>query len=86
MLNLLISFFRSMVSGEATPEVVALRAKQCFAPCSEKVKQTINGQPGDFCRSCGCGVRPEAELHRKIRYAYLECPLKKPGFSNENRV
>lgn len=72
------SYLKSISSGKASPEVIAQRAQSCYAPCSELLR-TKNG---DFCRACGCGMRPEAELHRKLGYAYLECPLKRPGFSN----
>jgi len=72
------TYLRSVTSGQAAPEVVAHRVKACYAPCSE-LQRT---KKGDFCRACGCGMKPEAELHTKLNYAYLECPLKKPGFSN----
>lgn len=40
-----------------------------------------------FCGSCGCGANKLAMLegdgYNKLYYPYLECPLKKPGFSNE---
>lgn len=72
------SYLRSVTSGKAAPEVVAQRVASCYAPCPELLRT----RQGDFCRACGCGMRPEAELHTKLNYAYLECPLQRPGFSN----
>jgi len=40
-----------------------------------------------FCNSCGCGDRQVARLdgvpYSKLDYPYLECPRRRPGFSNE---
>jgi len=72
------TYLRSVTSGQASPEIVAQRVNSCYAPCSELLRT----RKGDFCRACGCGMKPEAELHNKLNYACLECPLKKPGFSN----
>lgn len=73
-----LSYVKSITSGQASEETIRQRAASCYAPCSELLRT----RKGDFCRACGCGMRPEAELHNKLKYAYLECPLRKPGFSN----
>lgn len=40
-----------------------------------------------FCNSCGCGDKAIAHLdsdgYSKLDYPYLECPRRRPGFSNE---
>lgn len=79
LLNQAYSYIKSITSGQASPEVIKQRVASCYAPCSELLRT----KKGDFCKACGCGFRPEAELHNKLKYKYLECPLKRPGFSNE---
>lgn len=71
--------------GEKAPEdVITLRKQQCFGGCSQ-LRYTIDQKP--FCGACGCGSNKLAILtsedgYSKLDYPYLECPLKKPGFSN----
>lgn len=70
------SYTRSVTSGQADQETIALRASHCFAPC----KDLLRTPQGNYCGACNCGIRPEAELSNKLRYAYVNCPRNKPGF------
>jgi hypothetical protein len=78
------SFVRSVTSGAASPETVALRRRSCFgqpgvaAPCEKLVTRDT----GRFCAACGCGEWRLAELESKLTWARLDCPLRRPGFSN----
>lgn len=71
------SFARSVTSGEADAPVVAARIAQCGI-CPARVEEPR----GAFCGACRCPRGPLAELSRKLRFAYLECPRRRPGFSN----
>lgn len=71
------SFARSITSGEAASAVVAARTAQCGV-CPDRVDEPR----GSFCGACGCPRTNLAELSRKLRFAYLECPRRRPGFSN----
>lgn len=88
MAEMATSFLRSMLSGTAADEVIEARRKSCFEPCPALDKDRlyeVNGEKrrGDFCGACGCGYGERAELKIKLTYAYLKCPLARPGFSNE---
>lgn len=71
--------------GERAPDnIVDLRRQQCFGGCVH-LKYTLDHKP--FCGACGCGsnklaILASEEGYSKLDYPYLECPLKKPGFSN----
>lgn len=80
--------------GERVSEMIFQdRKTSCFgnrsdglAPCS-RLKYVENR--GYFCGGCGCGKNELARLdanstdeYTKLHYPYLECPLKKKGFSN----
>jgi len=84
-------------SGERVPEDIYQQRKlSCFgdpskliSPCS-RLQKTVNGM---FCSSCGCGAKEVARLdtdidggYTKLHYPQLECPLKRPGFSNEEKT
>lgn len=75
-------------------EILEKRKISCFgnknlnAPICSRLK-FINNK-GYFCGSCGCGDNNLARLdgdfdeeYTKLHYPYLQCPLQKPGFSNE---
>lgn len=71
------TFARSQVSPEAEPAIVRARMAECMA-CPKL--ETVDS--GRYCGACGCGRWWASELSRKLRRGYLECPLKRPGFSN----
>ena len=71
------SFLGAVFSGEAPPEVVAVRRAQCDA-CPRKIVEAR----GEFCGACRCPRSRLAELSRKLRFARLRCPLRRPGFIN----
>lgn len=83
--------------GERVSEKIFQKRKlSCFgdmskgiAPC--KQLRTIPNK-GSYCSSCGCGAKELARLdadisdeYTKLHYPYLECPLKRSGFSNEEQ-
>lgn len=85
-------FAKSMASGEATEEIIEKRKASCFGdqktqapPC---VALKVEGGR-KFCGACGCGKWMLAELDGstmpKLRHAFLNCPLKRPGFSNSQQ-
>ena len=84
------SFVKSQVSGifsdPVSPEVLATRKKSCFgSDTSVACPSLALSQDGQhhFCNDCGCGDREIAYLDGgKLEYPYLECPRKRPGFSN----
>lgn len=88
LLSSAVGFIRSKASGRtAKPDVIAKRYLSCFgdanAPPCVALKQT---DAGAFCGACRCGQRPDARLDgpaSKLSFGYLECPMRKPGFSNE---
>lgn len=87
-----LAYVRSEASGRyATARTVTLRQLSCFgdpslgmAPCP-----SLRGEPGSrWCGACGCGERKRARLdpddqgRSKLQFTYLECPRRRPGFSN----
>jgi hypothetical protein len=78
-------------SGEkVSEEIYTIRHNSCFGitgsnQCSQ-LKYAENF--GHYCGACGCGQTKLAKLdgdgyrYTKLHYPYLECPLKKHGFSN----
>lgn len=88
------SWLKSEVSkrvGKISLNVLDQRKQSCFGGVSSEACNMLRKHTDGFhyCGSCGCGVREEARLDgkpSKLEYPYLECPLKKPGFSNHNSV
>ena len=81
-------FLRSAISGFATPEVFERRLRSCFGadgvpPCPSLVP-TEDGS--GFCGACKCpkwrGARLKGDLLSKLVWRKLDCPLKRPGFTN----
>ncbi len=70
---------KSFTSGVATPDVVEARKAQCFAPCPRLVTSPDGKH---YCGVCLCPKTRFSELEKKLTYAYLVCPLRRPGFSN----
>jgi glycosyltransferase involved in cell wall biosynthesis len=85
------------VGDQVSDDVYQQRKISCFGdvekniqPCS-RLKYIEN--KGHFCGGCGCGSNNLARLdadspneYTKLHYPQLECPLKKRGFSNEEKV
>lgn len=78
-------------AGEkVSDEIYNLRRDSCFGNDGRSIKQCdqlkYNNSLESFCGSCGCGQTKLAKLdgegYTKLHYPYLECPLKKEGFSN----
>ena len=81
-------------SGErVSDEVLALRKLSCFGDGSEKyppcISLKVDLAGSQFCGACGCKSNKLAILtssdpneYTKLHYPNLQCPLKKPGFSN----
>lgn len=74
-------------------EVYKLRKLSCFGDKTTNIDPCINLKNneniGYFCGACGCGTNPLAKLnaddsseYTKLHYPDLQCPLKRPGFSN----
>jgi hypothetical protein len=82
--------------NRVSDEIYNLRRESCFGneqldkkPC-EFLKRDFDNE--FFCGACGCGSNKLAVLnskepggYSKLHYPHLECPLKKPGFSNHNQ-
>lgn len=92
--QMVASYVEAKLSGRgATPEVVAQRQLSCFGNPEAGISacSMVRGQaPKRYCGACGCGARKEAILdvspdtgHSKLEFVKLNCPLKRPGFSNE---
>jgi hypothetical protein len=84
-----VSVARSLASGRAaSAETIARRKLSCFGgaatpPCPA-LERT---ERGAFCTKCACGRWQLANLagaiSSKLTFGWLECPLMRPGFSNE---
>lgn len=87
----------STLGERVSNKILHQRKLSCFGsdvrniPKCDRLKH-IDGK-GFFCDSCGCGDKDLARLdadspedYTKLHYPYLECPLEKPGFSNEKIV
>lgn len=79
----------SVLSGRTTPEVILIRKGSCFGntdkgtpPCPA-LRMDVDGS---FCDACGCGrwglANLDGTILPKLGWAHLNCPLKRPGFSN----
>lgn len=80
-----IDAVQSITSGRATDQTIARRKLSCFGdpePC--KMLKVEGGRK--FCGACGCGKWLLADLDGgpspKLQNHYLNCPLRRPGFSN----
>lgn len=75
------SFVGAVASGLVADEVVKMRLESCMS-CTALVR----GEDGSYCGACGCGRWKLAQLDGvvlpKLRWAKLDCPLKRLGFSN----
>ena len=78
-------------AGErVSDEIYNTRRLSCFGNPEKNIPQCDqlkeSNDFGYFCGACGCGKNKLAKLdgdgYTKLHYPYLECPLKKPGFSN----
>ena len=68
--------FMTVVSGPRVTEEVF---EQRLAICSE-CDRLHRDRDKLYCRACGCGAWRMAELHSKLWWARLECPLVLPKF------
>lgn len=81
-------------SGDRISDEIFIKRKlSCFGDESKKINSCPRlryiDKKGYFCGGCGCGNNDLARLdadtpteYTKLHYPQLECPLKKPGFSN----
>lgn len=80
------SFLKSGMSSqtltEVSDELAELRLSSCRACPHFVLSQTTPDH--HICNKCGCGERKILEIAVK-KLPYLECPLKRPGFSNEEK-
>lgn len=81
-----VSYGKAVASAlveEIDEDTLRLRQQQCFAPCPELVK---GGDGFHYCGACRCPHRKASRLDgpgfTKLHFPNLECPLKRPGFSN----
>lgn len=84
-------------SGErVSDEVLKQRRLSCFGDNTKNISECDRlkyiEKVGYFCGGCGCGKQHLARLdgdtpeeYTKLHYPQLECPLKKKGFSNEEK-
>lgn len=90
------SLISEVVGPEIPLPVLQKRHISCFGktvegdyvqpPCENLTKS--KGGTTHHCGECGCGDTPLTQLEpglvaSKLLYPFLECPMKKPGFSNE---
>jgi len=90
------SLISEIVGAEIPLPVLQKRHISCFGKtvegdyvqeaCPNLVKSPSRGT--HYCGGCGCGDTPLTQLEpgltlSKLLYPFLECPLKRPGFSNE---
>jgi len=79
--------------NRVSEETYRQRKLSCFGhkdnniePCS-RLKQVES--IGHFCGTCGCGdsklARLDGDGYTKLHYPELQCPLKRKGFSNEEK-
>lgn len=78
---------QAVTSGQADEATIKLRHESCFGvegkpPCSALV--VIDGSK--YCGACSCGRWLLSSLSDgvapKLKWATLNCPMRKPGFSN----
>lgn len=78
------------LGDRVSDELYNQRFTSCFGNNDKNIHRCDNLKyiegKGSFCGSCGCGTYKLAQLdgegYTKLHYPHLECPLKKPGFSN----
>lgn len=78
----------SRVLGPIPLHVLETRKTSCFGRVGSEACPMLRKHTDGFhyCASCGCGVREDARLDgnpSKLEFPYLQCPLGRPGFSNE---
>ena len=89
----IVSTVKSAVSGSNCGARVdeltyQLRRLSCFGNGADipSCPKLALGKHGHYCNACGCGDRSIASLdgddYTKLHYPFLNCPLKRPGFSN----
>ena len=88
--------FETNEGNVVSDDIYNKRKQSCFGnkelniPKCEVLKTSINGYV--MCGACGCGENNIANLeeisgsYSKLMYPYLECPLKKEGFSNHEKT
>lgn len=94
---MIASYLEAKLSGRgATWDQVQARKRSCFGSVVDGIQPCplLRGRPGKrYCGGCGCGPRPEAILdpdpitgQSKLQFTRLRCPLKRPGFTNEEET
>ena len=73
------SLAKSVASGKCEPHIYAERQASCEG-CEYREESKKAGEY--FCGVCGCGDTALARLDHKLWYKYLECPMRRKGFSN----
>lgn len=77
----ILKFLRAVFGGRSRA-LVGERLKLCLACPHVMLKDGFKDGGGLFCRKCGCGTSamwPLAELHHKLGYKNLRCPIGKWG-------
>ena len=69
--------FVQVVSGPKVNDAEFDRRMALCAACPKRKQHEGNL----YCGACGCGQWPLAELHTKLRFARLQCPLDPPRFT-----
>lgn len=78
----------SRVLGSVPLKVLEVRRQSCFGKNASGACPMMKKHTDGFhyCGACGCGVREDTRLDgdpSKLEFPYLQCPLGRPGFSNE---
>lgn len=84
----------SEYGAKVSDKIYEKRRESCFGNKEKNIPQcerlNIVKDKGAFCSSCGCGTaklaRMDGEGYNKLHYPVVECPLKRPGFSNEENT
>jgi len=66
-----VSFVKAVTSGTVNDDVFNARLAAC-----ESCKHLRRDGEKLYCGGCGCGRWKLSELHTKLRFANLKCPLK----------
>lgn len=84
------SVTKAVFSGWADEETITKRKRSCFGDGEQpQCPQLLVSSKGRWCGKCECGSTRLAQLDGslvpKLRWRILDCPLGRPGFSNELR-
>ena len=78
----MLTFLRAVTGPAASDETYQNRLATCTG--CEHLKTVVRGDEQRlFCGACGCGKWRLAELHTKLKFADLECPLDPPKWVRE---